>query len=103
MSDQENPTQIDGSKLTRDQIDAAKKFLTTIGWPESEAKRTVSREDIAKAIAWYGAIRFQAGAHGIGSLEHPSNTIAAEKRATSTAFEITFEEFKIEDVRTYKP
>jgi hypothetical protein len=100
--DKKNPTQIDGSKLTTDQICAGKNFLAAIGWPENEDKRTVTRDDMAKVVAWYGGIRFLAGVHGIGTLEHPNNPIVSEKKpADSIGFEFTFDELTMEDVQIY--
>jgi hypothetical protein len=66
-----NQKAIKASDLTHDQLASARDFLTGNDWPESENKRTVPREEVARLIAWYGALRFRAGADGIGTLEKP--------------------------------
>ncbi len=62
---------IKASDLTEDQLESARDFLTGNDWPEDEGSRTISRSEVAKLIAWYGALRFLAGADGVGSLEKP--------------------------------
>jgi len=62
---------IKASDLTEDQLESARDFLTGNDWPQTEGIRTVTREEMAKLIAWYGALRFRAGADGIGTLEKP--------------------------------
>lgn len=97
MPPQENSSQIDGSKLSKEQLDAASQFLRLMGWKETDAKSKVRREDIARLIAWYGAIRYQAGANGIGTLEAPGQTVIHTKQSDET---IEFEDmnFEITDI-----
>jgi hypothetical protein len=72
-----SPTQVDGSKLSKEQIAAASDFLTLQGWNDKDPTSKVRRKDIARLLAWYAAIRYQAGANGIGTLETPGRTMKA--------------------------
>lgn len=90
MPSQENSSQIDGSKLSKEQLDAASHFLGLMGWKESDPTSKVRREDIARLIAWYGAIRYQAGTNKIGTLEIPGQTVVHAKQPDDNMeFEIT--------------
>src|SRR5215831_2879920 len=75
MPPPENKSQIDGSKLSKKQLDAASQFLDLLGWTTSHPSSKVRREDIARIIAWYGAIRYQAAANGMGTLEAPGRPL----------------------------
>jgi len=70
-----NPTEIKGSDLTAEQIEAASNFLSGANWKSDEPTRKTSRVDIVKLLAWYAAVRYQAGVHGIGTLEKPNRTV----------------------------
>lgn len=86
-----NNQQIDGSKLSNEQLAAASRFLTLMGWKESDPTSKVRREDIARLIAWYGAIRYQAGTNGIGTLEIPGQTVLHRKQSAADEDLIEFE------------
>lgn len=96
MSSTDNsPTQIDGSKLSKKQLAAASDFLTLQGWNDKDLKSKVRREDIARLLAWYAAIRYQAGANGIGTLENPGRTVTVPQfLELATEFEITDFDFR---------
>lgn len=70
-----NPTEVKGSDLTAEQIEAASDFLSGANWKSGEPTRKTSRVDIVKLLAWYAAVRYQAGVHGIGTLDKPGRTI----------------------------
>ena len=89
------PTQVDGSKLSKEQIAAASNFLTLQGWNDKDSTSKVRREDIARLLAWYAAIRYQAGANGIGTLENPGRTIEVPRvLELETEFEIINLDFR---------
>jgi len=90
-----NPTQIDGSKLSKEQLAAASDFLTLQGWNDKDLRSKVRREDITRLLAWYAAIRYQAGANGIGTLESPGRTVEVTQPVElATEFEITDLDFR---------
>lgn len=89
-----NPTEIKGSELTDDQLSAASDFLSGANWKTNQAVRQTSRADIVRLLAWYAAVRYQAGVHGIGTLEKPGSTnfLNPEQAATANKeFELIIE------------
>jgi hypothetical protein len=69
-----------GSVCTEDQIRAAKDFLGFSTVDIKQVTRGASDDDIlpirygdlARLVAWYGAIRFISGRDGIGTFESPA-------------------------------
>ncbi len=65
-----------GTELTPEQIESARQFVAgrmkqDEPYPD-EQRVTVPFGDIARIVAWYGALRYQAGATGIGgTFERP--------------------------------
>jgi hypothetical protein len=79
MADSKNHIiEVRGTDLSPDQISHASEFLALVGWNGNENTRTTRRLDIARLVAWYGALRYQAGCNGSGSLEKPSRLIKRE-------------------------
>lgn len=78
----DNQEVITASDLTEAQLASASEFLAANDWPENESARTITRSEIAKLIAWYGALRFMSGAKGIGTLEKPPRLIQSNRRRT---------------------
>lgn len=70
-----------GTDCTPEQVEAASQFLADRGWPKDIPLAALSRESIARMIAWYGALRYQAGRDGINSLEKPGEIIVKERTA----------------------
>lgn len=62
-----------GTDCTPEQIANASDFMARIGkWPASRPVGQIDREDVAVLLAWYGALRYQAGRDGTGgTFEHP--------------------------------
>ncbi len=61
-----------GTDCTPEQLQAASDFLAVPGWPEGTERAELERSDIVHLLAWYGALRFQAGRDGTGgTLEVP--------------------------------
>lgn len=62
-----------GTDCTAAQISSASEFLAMVShWPIGAARATMNRGEIVQAIAWYGALRFQAAKSGVGgTLERP--------------------------------
>jgi len=67
----EPKAEIKGTDITPQQLASASQFLTALGWKEEEAVRAAKRSDVVLLIAWYGALRYQAAIHHIGSCEDP--------------------------------
>lgn len=68
-----------GTDCTPEQIASADAFLAGAGWRD-EANVRVSREDIVRCIAWYGALRFIAARDGVGgTLEVPGEFVRISK------------------------
>ncbi len=89
-----NPTEVKGSDLTAEQIEAASDFLSGANWKTDQPTRETSRVDIVRLLAWYAAVRYQAGVHGIGTLEKPARTtyvLPAPQAVRETEFEILIE------------
>ncbi len=103
---------IKASDLTEDQLESARDFLTGNDWPENEDSRTISRAEVAKLIAWYGALRFLAGANGIGSLEKPPKLLQSNGKpvhsngnsSTESKTAQTVNDFEVIDItdRTFR-
>jgi hypothetical protein len=95
MADPKNNTiQARGTDLSPEQLSHASNFLALVGWKENEYTRTTARVDIARLIAWYGSLRYQAGCNGSGSLERPLRLITptpvvSKSPRSDAAFEIT--------------
>lgn len=66
---------IKSSDLTPEQLASAEDFLSRNNWTNTEPTRTIPLAEVVRLIAWYGALRFQAGANGIGTLEQPPRLI----------------------------
>jgi hypothetical protein len=60
-----------GTDVTTEQLAAASAFLEGRGWPEQMPAARMSREQAVRLVAWYGALRYKAGASGVASLECP--------------------------------
>jgi len=68
-----------GTDLTDEQIQSARKFAcarqkipATDGMIDDTTVVSLKFGDLARLVAWYGAIRYQAGKHGVGgSFEAP--------------------------------
>lgn len=61
-----------GTDCTAEQIRAASDFLEIASWRPDTAKAEVTRDDIVRLLAWYGALLFRGGRDGTGgTLEHP--------------------------------
>lgn len=66
-----------GTDLTPEQIESAEEFVRdrcknpAMQAAGSEQKITCTVRELAQMIAWYGAMRYEAGAAGINSLEDP--------------------------------
>lgn len=57
---------------TPEQIESAEQWLHDRGWPVDAEVARVNRQQMARLVAWYGALRFQAGRDGIGgTFERP--------------------------------
>jgi hypothetical protein len=80
-----NPGEVKGTDLTKEQLASASDFLTALGWTESEPIRQATRERVALLIAWYGALRYQAAAHQLGSYEAPGRLIATTQKKVNAA------------------
>ena len=90
---------IKASDLTEDQLASAGDFLTRNNWTENEESRTVPRSEIAKLIAWYGALRFLAGADGVGTLEKPPRLLQSNGRPATDAKQANFgSDFEVIDL-----
>jgi hypothetical protein len=93
---------IKASDLTEDQLASASDFLTGNDWRENEDSRIISRSDVAKLIAWYGALRFLAGTDGIGTLEKPPRLLQSNGKPVTQSktdeFVNDFELIEIADV-----
>src|SRR5437867_4376811 len=88
-----------GTDINNDQVASARDFLTALDWPEAETTREITRERIAFLIAWYGALRYQAGALKLGSLETPGRLIEVPPITTKqNTDELEFEILELEDV-----
>jgi hypothetical protein len=72
MADSKNNSiEVRGTDLSPNQLSHAGDFLALVGWNGNEPARTTRRVDIARLLAWYGALRYQAGQNASGSLENP--------------------------------
>lgn len=61
-----------GTDCTPEQIAHASEFMEIARWPVSAPTAKCSRDQTARLLAWYGAMRFQAGRDGVGgTLEKP--------------------------------
>lgn len=99
MSDiNKTPTEIRRSNITKEQLVSAEDFLTAMGWKEAEPTRQVTRADIAFLIAWYGALRYQAGSNHIGSLEKPTRLIETTPKPSANRDQVEFEIIELTDL-----
>ncbi len=65
-----------GTDCTPSQIVSASQFLAARGWPDDDIRREFKREDIVRIVAWYGAMRFQAGRDGVGgTIDRPGEFV----------------------------
>lgn len=75
-----------GTDLTQEQIDSAEQFIKdrfesyTRQQPEPETHVSLEFGVLVRVVAWYGALRYEAGALGINSLEDPGETIIAKPK-----------------------
>ena len=91
MSSNNHHNEIKGTELTKEQLENAAEFLALLGWKDSEPSRTTKRSDIARIVAWYGALRYKSGLNKTGSLEIPARLIGKTPTPapkTQTEFEI---------------
>jgi hypothetical protein len=88
--------------LTPEQLASAKEFLALLEWKENELTRTVKREDIARIVAWYGALRYKSGFARTGSLDKPTRLIERTRPVQPPRQEETGFELEIEDL-TFRP
>ena len=70
-----------GRDCTPEQLDRASDFLAKRGWQEEAEKAIQLRADMVRLIAWYGALRYQAGEKGIATLKNPG--VATEAKGKS--------------------
>ena|SRR5215831_5341743 len=91
---------VKGTDITEAQLASASEFLTALGWSEGEALRNASRKNIALLLAWYGALRYQAAAHNLDSLQQPGSLIETTSLNSKPhqQSEVTFELLEIEDL-----
>lgn len=74
-----------GTDCTPKQLGHASDFLADRGWPDNVNFGSQRREDVARLLAWYGVLRYQAGRDGTGgSLEEPS-ALEVVKKSTREA------------------
>src|SRR5437016_3363699 len=96
MNSNKNPAEIRSTDLTQEQLESAAQFLALLGWKDDEPFRKAKRSDIARVIAWYGALRFQAGFYRTTSLEKPSRLIETTQALPAVPQTVTREvEFEI--------
>lgn len=82
-----------GSNCTDDQIQAAKDFFGSSTVDIKQVTRGASDDDIvpirygdlARLVAWYGAIRFISGRDGIGTFESPAPLHSERKQEAANA------------------
>lgn len=98
-----NPTEVKGSDLTAEQIEAASDFLSGANWKPDQPTRQTSRADIAKLLAWYGAVRYKAGLNRIGTVDKPGRTVCElpAPEFLEREFEIVLDA-AIENLQVYK-
>ena len=82
MPSEKNPTEVRNTDLTQEQLESASQFLAVLGWKENTPSQKVKRSDIARLVAWYGALRFQSGFYRTTSLEKPSRLIETTPAST---------------------
>jgi len=68
---------MNGRHLTSEQIAAARQFVLTVeqtcgGERDDNEPVSVSFGDLVRLVAWYGAIRYDSGANGRGTLGQPA-------------------------------
>lgn len=67
-----------GTDVTPEQIEAARAFLLltnrSVRPPVDTDRVALSYADYVRMLAWYGAIRYEAGAKGIVALDKPAGT-----------------------------
>lgn len=72
-----------GTELTPQQLERAKEFVR--GRQVVKADLTDEQQiqlafgDLVRLVAWYGAIRFEAGQKGIGTLEVPASPVVVKR------------------------
>jgi hypothetical protein len=85
-----------GTDSTPEQLDQASDFLSQAGWRESdEGISKVSRGDICRLLAWYGALRYVAATQGAGTLEKPGRLVKPQKPLEHTEAPSTIGEFEL--------
>src|SRR6185436_12623411 len=104
MASEKNRAEVRGNDLTPEQLESASQFLALLGWKEQELARNTTRADIARIVAWYGALRFQSGSNRIGSLEKPTRlieTTPSTKPAPRPQTEVVeFDLIELTDIQT---
>jgi hypothetical protein len=95
MASVKHPAEIRGTDITPEQLESASQFLALLGWREGEPNRKTTRADIARIVAWYGALRFQSGFLQNGSLEKPSRLIETTSRTRTSHAQTDQPEFEI--------
>jgi hypothetical protein len=72
-----------GTELTLQQLDRAKEFVhiaqVVKGDLPDEQLITLPFGDLVRLVAWYGAMRFEAGQKGIGTLEVPASPTVVKR------------------------
>jgi len=72
-----------GTELTKEQIEAAERFILArraegnSQHPANDGEIVQKWGDFVRLVAWYGAIRYKAGAEGLSSLEVPGDPTVA--------------------------
>lgn len=103
MPSDKNPGEIRNTDLTQAQLESASEFLALLGWKDNEPSRKTKRVDIARIVAWYGALRFQSAFYRTTSLENPSRLIETTPSLATGAHieteEVEFEIIEITDLQ----
>jgi hypothetical protein len=64
-----------GTECTPEQLAAARHFLSVgdnkIGLANDDDRVALPLKDLVRIVAWYGAIQFEAGQNGRGTLDRP--------------------------------
>jgi hypothetical protein len=72
-----------GTDLTPEQIESAKQFAVAISGiqpPDDDRLISMTFGNFVRVVAWYGAMRYEAGQKGINSLEKPGTAFYVPSR-----------------------
>ena len=66
---------VKGTDITQEQLDSAEHFVrdrqATGPKPQTDQRVSLCFDELVRLVAWYGALRYEAGRNGIASLEKP--------------------------------